>query len=190
MGVTSWHGGETSIRGRLLLVISLFVGGTDLIDCQRNQNHWFSPQDRWLQHASMIANRPEGAQPNILDLQDLEEQLWGSLCHLKWYLLGKMWFFCLQGSCFSKSFGGFCSGTPPECLDCNRVIECERNSSISATGAVESKHTGYGYEYIDYNQPPSVNYKCPIGEEQKFIKIRSWPTGLESIVGWWPVQEL
>ena len=30
-----------------------------------------------------------------------------------------------QGSCFAASFGGRCSGTPPECQDCNRVKNCE-----------------------------------------------------------------
>jgi len=67
------------------------------------------------------------------------------------------------GSCFSAFFGGGCSGTPPECEDCKDAIQCERNSSVSAGGAVVSKQAGgYPYEYVDYNQPPSVNYKCPI----------------------------
>ena len=74
-------------------------------------------------------------------------------------------YYC-KGSCFSEFFGGGCSGTPPECLDCNKAIECERNSSLSTGGDVLTKHAGggYGYEYVDYNQPPSVNYKCPIGK--------------------------
>merc|ERR1711971_1241673 len=29
-----------------------------------------------------------------------------------------------QGSCFPQSFGGSCSGTPPECQDCNRALRC------------------------------------------------------------------
>merc|ERR1712080_179501 len=29
-----------------------------------------------------------------------------------------------QGSCFPDSFGGECSGTPRECQDCNRAINC------------------------------------------------------------------
>jgi len=29
-----------------------------------------------------------------------------------------------SGSCFSDSFGGGCSGTPRECVDCNRAIFC------------------------------------------------------------------
>lgn len=29
-----------------------------------------------------------------------------------------------MGSCFSRSFGGRCFGTPPECLDCNLAISC------------------------------------------------------------------
>ena len=31
----------------------------------------------------------------------------------------------LIGSCFSKKFGGKCSGTPPECQNCNQVLNCE-----------------------------------------------------------------
>ena len=30
-----------------------------------------------------------------------------------------------MGSCFSKKFGGKCSGTPPECQNCNQVLNCE-----------------------------------------------------------------
>ena len=86
---------------------------------------------------------------------------------------------CCQGSCFSEFFGGACSGTPPECQDCKEAIQCERNSSISTSGAVLSKHAGYGYEYVDYSQPPSVNYKCPIGIKgegwSKFLKHPSSP---------------
>merc|ERR1712112_273602 len=29
-----------------------------------------------------------------------------------------------QGSCFPDSFGGECTGTPRECQDCNRAINC------------------------------------------------------------------
>merc|ERR1719219_1283846 len=29
-----------------------------------------------------------------------------------------------SGSCFPHSFGGSCSGTPPECRDCNQVMTC------------------------------------------------------------------
>merc|ERR1719215_739569 len=29
-----------------------------------------------------------------------------------------------QGSCFPASFGGSCSGTPRECQDCNRALNC------------------------------------------------------------------
>ena len=28
------------------------------------------------------------------------------------------------GSCFPASFGGSCNGIPPECMDCNKVLEC------------------------------------------------------------------
>jgi len=30
----------------------------------------------------------------------------------------------ISGSCFPDSFGGECSGTPPECQDCNKAISC------------------------------------------------------------------
>ena len=77
-----------------------------------------------------------------------------------------------QGSCFSEFFGGGCSGTPPECLDCNKAIQCEKNSTISTGGAAVTKNAGgYGSKYVDYNQPPSFNYKCPIGmQEKRFLK--------------------
>merc|ERR1712183_585637 len=29
-----------------------------------------------------------------------------------------------SGSCFPQDFGGSCSGTPPECQDCNQAINC------------------------------------------------------------------
>ena len=29
-----------------------------------------------------------------------------------------------SGSCFPQSFGGSCSGTPPECQDCKRALNC------------------------------------------------------------------
>jgi len=32
-----------------------------------------------------------------------------------------------KGSCFPASFGGRCSGTPPECQDCNKVKNCEKS---------------------------------------------------------------
>jgi len=32
-----------------------------------------------------------------------------------------------KGSCFPARFGGGCSGTPPECQECNRVIDCENS---------------------------------------------------------------
>merc|ERR1712150_347026 len=30
----------------------------------------------------------------------------------------------LSGSCFPASFGGSCSGTPQECQDCNKALNC------------------------------------------------------------------
>ena len=32
-----------------------------------------------------------------------------------------------SGSCFPESFGGGCSGTPPECQDCNQKVSCSKN---------------------------------------------------------------
>lgn len=32
-----------------------------------------------------------------------------------------------SGSCFPDSFGGSCSGTPPECQDCNQKVSCSKN---------------------------------------------------------------
>ena len=41
------------------------------------------------------------------------------------------------GSCFPPLFGGSCSGTPPECLDCNKALDCTE----SATELTESKNS-------------------------------------------------
>ena len=30
----------------------------------------------------------------------------------------------VKGSCFPQAFGGSCSGTPPECRDCNEEVDC------------------------------------------------------------------
>jgi len=32
-----------------------------------------------------------------------------------------------KGSCFPARFGGGCRGSPPECQECNRVINCENS---------------------------------------------------------------
>ena len=32
-----------------------------------------------------------------------------------------------SGSCFPPSFGGSCSGTPPECQDCSKALECQED---------------------------------------------------------------
>ena len=31
------------------------------------------------------------------------------------------------GTCFSESFRGGCSGTPPECENCNEEVSCSEN---------------------------------------------------------------
>merc|ERR1712066_567227 len=36
-----------------------------------------------------------------------------------------------MGSCFPASFGGECSGTPPECLDCNIELTCREPGQSS-----------------------------------------------------------
>ena len=39
-----------------------------------------------------------------------------------------------SGSCFPPLFGGSCSGTPPECLDCNKALDCkETTTELSET---------------------------------------------------------
>ena len=42
-----------------------------------------------------------------------------------------------SGSCFPPLFGGSCSGTPPECHDCNKALHCTE----SATEFTESKNS-------------------------------------------------
>merc|ERR1711910_241481 len=39
----------------------------------------------------------------------------------------------LSGSCFPDSFGGSCSGTPPECRDCNKVRTCSEGGTSSGS---------------------------------------------------------
>merc|ERR1719245_1817720 len=38
-----------------------------------------------------------------------------------------------SGSCFPRSFGGKCSGTPPECLPCNQAIDCSPQQPTGPT---------------------------------------------------------
>ena len=61
--------------------------------------------------------------------------------------------------------GGSCSGTPPECIDCNKVVRCKRKSNLDQSGAIVfvSQQVSYNYEYVNYN--PRLNYKCPIGKK-------------------------
>ena len=43
----------------------------------------------------------------------------------------------ILGSCFPASFGGECSGTPAECLDCNQKLNCLENG-----GAINQNNIG------------------------------------------------
>ena len=40
------------------------------------------------------------------------------------------------GSCFPDSFGGGCSGTPPECSNCNTVLSCQEPGAGGNSGSV------------------------------------------------------
>ena len=45
-----------------------------------------------------------------------------------------------SGSCFPALFGGSCTGTPPECAECNLVLDCKKedvneSNSEESTGA-------------------------------------------------------
>ena len=51
------------------------------------------------------------------------------------------------GSCFPPLFGGSCSGTPPECLDCNKALDCtevatESKNSSEASSSNEEDSNG------------------------------------------------
>ena len=35
------------------------------------------------------------------------------------------------GSCFPPSFGGACSGVPPECEECTKQLDCEKGGRRS-----------------------------------------------------------
>ena len=37
------------------------------------------------------------------------------------------------GACFSKRFGGQCTNTPPECQDCNKIVNCEESTNPIST---------------------------------------------------------
>lgn len=43
-----------------------------------------------------------------------------------------------KGSCFPFSFGGGCSGTPRECQDCNRAINCRESDNNNNNGFEEA----------------------------------------------------
>ena len=44
-----------------------------------------------------------------------------------------------SGSCFPPLFGGSCSGTPPECLDCNKALDCtDTESTTELTESINS----------------------------------------------------
>lgn len=45
---------------------------------------------------------------------------------------------CHAGACFPDEYGGSCSGTPPECQDCNQAISCELMSFYKTDGSPNS----------------------------------------------------
>merc|ERR1719350_175663 len=47
-----------------------------------------------------------------------------------------------SGSCFPQSFGGSCSGTPPECQDCNRALNCSSGGGSSSSGGNRPSNSG------------------------------------------------
>jgi len=60
----------------------------------------------------------------------------------------------LEGGCFADSYGGDCSGTPPECQDCNKVISCDSNTG--SYGGGRSRGRIYvNSKYLIENQAPS-----------------------------------
>ena len=57
-----------------------------------------------------------------LKLLWVEQEQW-----IGWYQWCKLSQECYQkGSCFPSSFGGECSGTPPECKECKEELACEQ----------------------------------------------------------------
>ena len=67
----------------------------------------------------------------MLDLREQEQlRLNACLLHSSSIFTNQIIFLCFifptfQGSCFPDSLGGSCSGTPRECQDCNRAINCQ-----------------------------------------------------------------
>ena len=41
-----------------------------------------------------------------------------------------------MGACFPPDFGGSCIGTPPDCLDCNLVLDCQGGQQEEEEGEV------------------------------------------------------
>ena len=54
-----------------------------------------------------------------------------------------------MGACFPPDFGGSCIGTPPDCLNCNLVLDCQEGQQEEEEGqrevffnVVESEENG------------------------------------------------
>ena len=68
-----------------------------------------------------------------------------------------------SGSCFSAAFGGSCSGTPPECDDCNKAVTCKEGSSAEGLGEVFSAGSEEmipSSEESNGTKPAPCLYKC------------------------------
>ena len=66
-----------------------------------------------------------------------------------------------QGSCFPRSFGGSCSGTPAECIDCNLKITCNEGGSGNTGANVWNLPGGAGNTGANvYNWQNRYNVRC------------------------------
>ena len=55
-----------------------------------------------------------------------------------------------MGACFPPDFGGSCTGTPPECLQCNLALDCPQGGQQEEGEEGEGEVSGGTGEVCDY----------------------------------------
>ena len=66
-----------------------------------------------------------------------------------------------SGSCFPPLFGGSCTGTPPECLDCNKALDCAAERETEPGNSIDkNKDYEEGKTEKPLNGDEVCDYKC------------------------------
>ena len=76
------------------------------------------------------------------------------------------------GSCFPPDFGGSCTGTPPECLQCNLALDCLQGGQQEEGEGEVSSGTG---EVCDYKC--EENGGCQVLYTGKTCQVVSYYNG-------------